>query len=567
MNKLAALLFLALAFPAWGLERVALQLKWKHQFQFAGYYAAIEKGFYREAGLEVELREAGPDTHVIDEVTGGRAQFGVGTSDLLLARADGRPVVALAVILQHSALVLLARQDAVPVVQSLAGKRVMVAPGESELYAYLRQEGVKDDAYRRLPLVFDPSVLIAGKVDAMSGYSTDEPFLLRRAGMAFSLFTPRSSGIDFYGDNLFTSEALLKAKPALVAAFRTASLRGWHYAMENPEEIADLILARYSRRHDKAHLLFEAGEMSRLMQPELVEIGQMNPGRWRHMADVYAEVGMLPEGFSIDGLIYDPRPPKLPAWAPPGIFLGIVAMVLIAAVAWRFAYFNRALNAEVLARKEAEQVARAHAAETSEINARLRQQLDEVAKLQTALKEQAIRDGLTGLYNRRYLDETLERELARARRDNLPLCMVLLDIDHFKRLNDTYGHQTGDEALRLLARKLLHHVRAEDIACRYGGEEFLILMPHIPLAVAADRAEGWRRVIEEIRLPGLEGEIGFTASLGVAAYPEHGRTPDELTHGADLALYAAKRRGRNQVVVYGPELEAGPSPSRRSRDT
>jgi diguanylate cyclase (GGDEF)-like protein len=488
---------------------------------------------------------------------------------MLLDMPSGKPVVALAVILQHSPLVVLARAEMVPVVQSLAGKRLMTLPGETELLAYLRQEGLKEGSYRAVPHSFDPGDLIAGRVEAMSGYSTDEPFLLRRAGVDFSAFSPRSAGIDFYGDNLFTGEALLKRKPALVAAFRTASLRGWHYAMENPEEIADLILARYSKRHARDHLLFEAAEMERLMQPELVEIGQMNPGRWRHMADVYAGVGLLPAEASLEGLVYDPRPPRLPAWAPTGVFLAIVGFVLIGAVAWRFAYFNRALNAEILARREAEQAARMSADQAQEVNARLRQQLEEVAKLQAALKEQAIRDALTGLYNRRYLDETLERELAGARRENRPLCMVLLDIDHFKQLNDTYGHQAGDEALKAVAEALHHHVRAEDIACRYGGEEFLILMPHITLPVAAERAEGWRRVIEGIRLDAGGKEIGLTASLGVAAYPEHGRTPDELTSDADLALYAAKRRGRNRVVVYGPELreEAEPSPSDRNRDT
>ncbi len=184
-----------------------------------------------------------------------------------------------------------------------------------------------------------------------------------------------------------------------------------------------------------------------------------------------------------------------------------------------------------------------------ETNRRLQAQLEEIGRLQVALREQAIRDALTGLYNRRYLDETLEREISRARREGAPLSLVMLDIDHFKRVNDTYGHQLGDKALRMLARTLQEDIRAEDVACRYGGEEFLILLPNMPLEAALSKAEAWRCAVEAALLEHDGRAIGLTISLGVAAYPEHGRTPDELTRNADLALYRAKREGRNQLAV------------------
>jgi diguanylate cyclase (GGDEF)-like protein/PAS domain S-box-containing protein len=193
-------------------------------------------------------------------------------------------------------------------------------------------------------------------------------------------------------------------------------------------------------------------------------------------------------------------------------------------------------------RKEAEGVMR-------ESNQRLQVQLEEIGRLQVALQEQAIRDALTGLYNRRYLDETLEREVSRARREGAPLSLVMLDIDHFKRVNDTYGHQLGDEALKMLARTLLDDIRAEDVACRYGGEEFLILLPNMPLEAALAKAEAWRRAVEVLALAHGDFVIRFTVSLGVAAYPEHGKTPDDLTRNADLALYRAKHEGRNRLAV------------------
>jgi diguanylate cyclase (GGDEF)-like protein len=192
-------------------------------------------------------------------------------------------------------------------------------------------------------------------------------------------------------------------------------------------------------------------------------------------------------------------------------------------------------------------------AQLREANDKLRGQLGEIEKLHVALQEQAIRDSLTGCFNRRYLDETLERELSRSRREGYPLSLVLLDLDHFKQINDTYGHQAGDRALVVLAETLRADIRHEDVLCRYGGEEFIILMPHMPLATAAERAEAWRQKIADIRVPFGKFELTFTTSAGVAAYPDHGKTPDELSQSADLALYLAKNGGRNRVVIFNAE--------------
>lgn len=181
----------------------------------------------------------------------------------------------------------------------------------------------------------------------------------------------------------------------------------------------------------------------------------------------------------------------------------------------------------------------------------LQHQLQEIERLQEELREQAVRDGLTNLYNRRYLDETLERELARAKREGYPLSLVMLDVDHFKRLNDSYGHQAGDKVLRELAALLLGDVRAEDVPCRYGGEEFLVLLPRMPLEVALERAEGWRRIFQSTRVPFGEFQLEATLSCGLSAYPEHARTPEDLIRCCDEALYRAKQRGRNRCEVFG----------------
>ena len=290
-------------------DRVVLQLKWTHQFQFAGYYAAVEQGYYREAGLEVSLVEGQPGLDPVNEVIMGRADFGVGTSELVMLRAQGKPVVVLAAVFQHSPLVLLAAGGAADQdLQSLPDKPLMIEPQSAELFAYFRNEGVDTTKLRINHHNFSVDDLAAGRVAAMSGYSTDEPFLLQKAKVPYTLYSPRAGGIDFYGDNLFTTEKQVSEHPERVRAFRAASLKGWDYALAHPQVIVDLIRRQYPDRKSREHLEFEAERTIQLMHPGLIEVGHMNPGRWRHIADTYAELGMVPRGFSIEEMLYDPDP-------------------------------------------------------------------------------------------------------------------------------------------------------------------------------------------------------------------------------------------------------------------
>jgi diguanylate cyclase (GGDEF)-like protein len=171
-------------------------------------------------------------------------------------------------------------------------------------------------------------------------------------------------------------------------------------------------------------------------------------------------------------------------------------------------------------------------------------------KLRLSLREQSIRDALTGLFNRRYMEESLDREIHRAVRHNVSVGIVMLDIDHFKRFNDTYGHPAGDVLLRELGRMLRIHIREADIACRYGGEEFTLILPEATLAVTEHRAEHIREAIKRIRVE-VDGRTlpPVTVSAGVAVYPDHGLTGEDLLRAGDEALYRAKREGRDRVVV------------------
>ncbi|TWI53045.1 diguanylate cyclase (GGDEF)-like protein [Pseudomonas duriflava] len=170
--------------------------------------------------------------------------------------------------------------------------------------------------------------------------------------------------------------------------------------------------------------------------------------------------------------------------------------------------------------------------------------------LRDSLRHQSIVDALTGLHNRRFLDETLSRELLRAGRNQATTAVVLLDVDHFKRFNDNHGHEAGDAVLRHLAVEMKRLVRASDLACRYGGEEFALILPDCTPAGALSRCEALREAVSHMQVIYGGGPLGpISISLGIALYPQHGTHADQLLHTADKALYEAKNRGRNQVYM------------------
>ncbi|HSK66888.1 MAG TPA: histidine kinase N-terminal 7TM domain-containing protein [Anaerolineales bacterium] len=183
-------------------------------------------------------------------------------------------------------------------------------------------------------------------------------------------------------------------------------------------------------------------------------------------------------------------------------------------------------------------------------NDRLQSQLIEIGTLQSKLRAQAIHDPLTDLFNRRYLDETLDRELARAAREGYPLCVIMLDIDHFKRMNDAYGHEAGDLVLKALARTLLASNRRGDFACRFGGEEFVVVMPNITMDTAFRRAGELRTTLNSLIVPYDGYNLMITISMGIACYPASGKDRESLLRAADRAMYAAKKAGRDYIQIY-----------------
>ena len=189
-------------------------------------------------------------------------------------------------------------------------------------------------------------------------------------------------------------------------------------------------------------------------------------------------------------------------------------------------------------------------AEIAQTNQALQDRLTEIQQLQTELRNQAIRDPLTGCYNRRFLEESLTLELSRAIRDHYPVSMMMIDIDHFKHINDQHGHQVGDLVLVVVGEMLRSGTRSGDIVARYGGEEFIAIMPNTTLETARRRGEQLRILCQQFGLGENQPAIRLTVSIGVAAFPMHGRSWNEVLQKADHALHAAKAAGRNRVVQF-----------------
>ncbi len=202
-------------------------------------------------------------------------------------------------------------------------------------------------------------------------------------------------------------------------------------------------------------------------------------------------------------------------------------------------------------------------AELRRANEQLQEQINEIQVLQSELRQQAIHDPLTGLYNRRYLKDALKRDIARAEREQQMVSIIIMDIDFFKSINDRYGHAAGDVMLQRFAELVKSLCRDADFVCRYGGEEFIVIMPGASLAISQERAELIRTKFEALQVPYENQLMHATVSLGIATYPQHCLQSDDLLIRADRALYRAKENGRNRAVVYQDEVNTPPPQSSR----
>ncbi len=277
-------------------EKVGIQLKWQHGFQFAGYYAALEKGFYRDEGLDVTLKEIDFSKDFVQQVLSGESEYGVSDSTLLIYHLKGLPVVLVNQFFQHSPLVFLSRRDSgIVSPYEMVGKTVAfnsTNQGDASLNALLLN--TLGDLAKIHQVKFGRPYyqnFIDGKTDVVSAYSTSQPYLLKERGVEVNIINPQNYGIDFYGDNFFTTVKEQQEHPLRVAKMSRATVKGWRYALQHPNEIIELIRHKYAPSLSEDYLQYEANTTRQMIIPELVELGSVDPKRYRQAAEDYRRLG------------------------------------------------------------------------------------------------------------------------------------------------------------------------------------------------------------------------------------------------------------------------------------
>jgi ABC-type nitrate/sulfonate/bicarbonate transport system substrate-binding protein/signal transduction histidine kinase len=282
---------------------------WLDQFEFAGFYVAKEKGFYKDVGLDVELKKYDSSLNLLEEVLNKNADFGTSSSSLITDKSNGKDIVLLGSIFQSSPLILLALKNSnINYIEDIKNKTLMITK-EQQKYATFKSmvtsKGVTLNDIKIIDHSFDVSDLINKKTDLMLAYTTNEPFLLKEKGYESKIFNPKDYGFDFYEEIIFTSKEFASKNPKLVKDFYSATIKGWEYAFENIEEVAKLIYEKYNPQNKTlASLIFEANEMKKLVYDKNGKIGTITPERINLIINTYRVMGLIEHNINIDDLIY-----------------------------------------------------------------------------------------------------------------------------------------------------------------------------------------------------------------------------------------------------------------------
>lgn len=620
---------------------IKVQLRWKHQFQFAGYYMALHKGFYRDAGLNVTLIEGDSATDVVKTVLSEEADFGISNSSLVLDYMSGKAVVMIGTVFQHSPNIILAKKEFKSPSDLVGAGKIALMGGEQdiELKAMFIKEGVDLAKVAFVPKERHLEDLLEDKVVAMNAYISNEPFLLTQNKIDFSIIDPRIYGLDFYGDTLFSSTKLYKKDYKTVSDFREASFKGWEYALQNIQESVEVIEKFYNTQaKSKEHLIYEAKAIKKLINPDFIQIGHSNPGRWEHIVTAYEQFGLVHKRKNLNDFFYSQTKEVDLTWFYFYFFISSITVLLVGGIAYYIHNINKKLlkseqRHKILFQNSAsaglvwkknyvitewnEQATKLFGWSAEEVLGRSFFDFlvpeDEKIKVQNnlcmvsndtnlyiftnknmtkngniivcewhntllqksshendfeivslaiditkrvqeeeLLKIQANYDFLTTLPNRHFFQNILEKAHSLANRNKTVFGIAIIDLDGFKAVNDTYGHDAGDTLLKEISKKFQQSIRVEDTIARIGGDEFGLIF-HTP-----DTQESYEKVLERLlehaKTPvkyTQESELSVSASIGVSFYS---KTNDvelkTLINQADEAMYEAKRGGKNRFSIY-----------------
>ncbi|WP_419769286.1 MAG: ABC transporter substrate-binding protein [Candidatus Marinarcus sp.] len=617
-------------------NELKVQLRWYHQFQFAGYYAALEKGFYNNAGLDIKLLEGGPSVDSVNAVISKQADFGISNSSLVLEYFNGKPIVNLGVIMQHSPNVLLTF-DKYKSPVDLVGSGAIALMGKNqdiELKAMFLKEGIDLNKINFVPNKKHLEDLLNHKVIAVNAYSSNEPYILKSKNIPYKILEPRHYGLDFYGDTLFATQDFVQNNLQSVEKFRQATFKGWEYALKHQDEIIELILTKYNTQNKtKKQLQFEAEVLTKLINPDFVQIGHSNPGRWEHIIQTYGLFGLIKGKKDLTNFYYKPNyAVDLTRFY---IYIALTLSVALALAGIAFyiyltnkkikksltrqtILFENSASAGIVWKKDftltgwntqsqklfgwtKEEVMGKNIFEfliptdaKNEVKQNLLSiqqngtlylftnlnltkenriikcewhntllpkieneeqeivsQAIDITKRDLAeklLKKQAHHDPLTMLPNRHYFEELLKNMLIESKMKNENIIVGFIDLDKFKDINDTIGHEAGDFLLKTLAKQFLHTVDAYGAIARIGGDEFVFYLHNL---------NSWKNIIVQL-LQDASSVVAYdnytiqvSASIGIytvqAAYHE---SMSDILKKADTAMYNAKKLGKNRYCFF-----------------
>lgn len=513
-------------------QKVVLQLNWLHQFQFAGYYVAKEKGFYKDVGLDVEIKELTSGLDSSQVIKNKKADFAIGRSSLLIQKAKGEDIVALFAAYQNSPLMLLTRDDNnINSLSDFKNKKVMITPdakGSASIIAMLNSRNLSLNDLQIQKHSFDLDDLISGRTDAMASYMSNEPIKLDSQNIKYKIFNPSDYGFDFYNDILFTSSQFVKENPKLTKAFYEATEKGWKYAFEHVGTTAEIIFKKYNSQNKTfACLVLESEVLQKLAYPtNNTIIGALDKKKLQRIVDVYKVIGLISKDVNLDEFIYEHNSYQmLSFYLTPNeillfILLGILIIILIIGTLFFLTIKKRWLLTN--------------------------EQLEKEIQIKTKnINEQTYIDFLTKTNNRKAYSEKIEEHISLFYRYDTPFSMLLLDIDDFKKVNDTYGHIVGDTVLVNLVNIIKSTIRKNDSLFRVGGEEFIVIFSNTSLSEAKNVSEYIRKNVE-ISLSTIKN-LTITISIGLCEMTLED-TKKSIYDRADKLMYSSKHSGKNKIT-------------------
>lgn len=291
------------------LKKVSLQLEWKHQFEFAGFYMAQEKGFYKDIGLDVEFKEFEHGIDISSDVEKGKSTFGINYPTVILDKSKGRDIILLSAILQTSPHVLITLESSnVKSLEDFKNIKVMTevnAESSAHFISMFQSKNISFNSLRKVPHTFNINDLIERKVDAASIFISNEPFELDKKGIKYKLWDPKDYGFEFYDLILFTSSKLANENPEMVAEFNKASLKGWKYAFDNIEETSEIILNKYNTQNKtKEHLIYEGNILKEMAYHKNISLGNIDKLKIQRIIDVYTILGVMQNQINVDDMIF-----------------------------------------------------------------------------------------------------------------------------------------------------------------------------------------------------------------------------------------------------------------------